>query len=114
MRTYNPALVERARTLRKEMTPAEKHLWMYCLQGAPYRFRRQRPVGSYIVDFYCGKLKLVIEVDGDNHFSEESIAYDKERTKFLESLGLRVLRFSNHEVLYELESVKEKIYTFIK
>lgn len=114
MKTYNPTLLKRARAMRREMTTAEKHLWMYCLSTLPYRFRRQRPFGRFILDFYCSPLKLVIEIDGDSHFTEQGIAYDKERTQFLESQGLKIIRFTNHEVLYQLDSVKEKIYSFLK
>jgi very-short-patch-repair endonuclease len=106
---YNSKLIPRARNMRKEMTPAEKHLWFNCLLNAPYKFRRQRPIGNFVVDFYCAELKLVIEVDGDSHFSEQGLAYDQERTQFLESRGLCVLRFTNDEVLYQTEAVKEKI-----
>ena len=91
--------------MRKEMTPAEKHLWYNCLRHHPVKFRRQRPFGVFIVDFYCPAMKLVIEVDGDSHFTEQGKAYDKERTLFLESLGLTVLRFTNCEVLDNLEGV---------
>jgi len=95
--------------MRKEMTPAEKHLWFNCLANSPYKFRKQRPIGNFIVDFYCAELKMVIEVDGDSHFSDQSLVYDQERTQFLESRGLRVLRFTNDEVLYQTETMKEKI-----
>lgn len=98
MKTYNTALVPRARSMRREMTPAEKYLWLNCLKLLPHKFRRQRPFGRFIVDFYCAELKLVIEVDGDSHFTEQGMAYDAERTRFLESLGLRVVRFTNAEV----------------
>ena len=95
------------------MTPAEKHLWFNCLSNAPCKFRKQRPIGNFIVDFYCAELKLVIEVDGDSHFTEQGLAYDSERTQFIEQAGLQVLRFSNDEVLYQTEAVREKIYSFM-
>jgi very-short-patch-repair endonuclease len=81
-----------------------------CLKHLPYKFRRQRPFGKFIVDFYCSELKLVIEVDGDSHFSPEAAAYDCERTLYLESLGLHVLRFTNVDVLYRLDDVKDRIW----
>ena len=107
---YNSKLIHRARNMRKEMTPAEKHLWFNCLLDAPYKFRKQRPIGNFIVDFYCAELKLVIEVDGDSHFSEQGLAYDRERTQYIEEKGMRVLRFTNDEVLYQTDAVREKIY----
>ena len=113
MKTYNPALIERARKLRKEMTPAEKQLWFNCLCHFSVKFRRQRPFGRFIVDFYAPTVKLVIEVDGDSHFSEDAMAYDQERTQFLESLGLTVMRFANHEVLQQLDAVYLWISRFI-
>ena len=106
---YNHKLIPRARSMRREMTPAELRLWLDCLKSLPYKFRRQRPFGKFIADFYCAELKLVIEVDGDSHFSEQGVAYDIERTQFLESIGLGVLRFTNDEVFKNLEAVREKI-----
>lgn len=90
---------ERARMLRGSMTEAEKLLWNQ-LRGRStgYKFRRQHPIRSYIVDFYCHSLKLVIEVDGDVHQEITNIAYDQGRTAFLEDQGITVIRFTNHEV----------------
>ena len=97
--------------LRDHMTLPEKILWeelgeKKCLG---YKFRRQHPIGIYIVDFYAHKLKLVIEVDGKYHENPEQIKLDKERTSFLEFNGLKVLRFSNEEVLENIKSVIQKI-----
>jgi very-short-patch-repair endonuclease len=105
---YNPDLVERARELRRNMTPAERQLWEY-LKHAPYRFLRQRPIDHFIVDFYCPALRLVIEVDGEQHYTEEGKAYDAERDTILQSYGLRVVRFRNEEVLHHFESVRRRI-----
>jgi len=91
------------------MTEPEKRIWYQCLQHLPNRFRRQRPFGPYIVDFYCASLKLVIEIDGDSHTTADAVAYDAERTAFLEGLGLRVIRFSNHEVMNNVEGVFERL-----
>ncbi len=110
MKTYTPTLINRARSMRKEMTSAERRLWFCCLREAPYKFRRQRPIGSYIVDFYCAQLELVIEVDGDSHFNEDNTEYDRERTQFLESIGLRVLRFTNDEISQQIDDVKRRIF----
>ena len=109
MKTYNPALIGRARAMRREMTPAERRLWYDCLRHLPVKFRRQRPIGRFIVDFYAPASKLVIEVDGDSHFEPQGIAYDRERTAYLHGLGLHVLRFTNDEVLNNLEGVHARL-----
>ncbi len=105
---YNPKLTERARELRAHMTPAEKKLWAY-LRELPQRVLRQRPIDHYIVDFYIPEAKLVIEVDGEPHFTEEGKAYDAERDAVLEGYGLRVLRLPNSEVIEHFEEAKAKI-----
>ena len=105
---YNPDLVEHARELRRHMTPAEEKLWEY-LKHAPYRFLRQRPIDHFIVDFYCPALRLVIEVDGEQHYTEEGKVYDAERDAILQGYGLRVVRFRNEEVLHQFESVCRRI-----
>ncbi len=104
------AMQERARELRKDMTPAEKKLWQYLrhgqLDGA--HFRKQHAVDTYIVDFFCAKSKLVIEVDGDSH--AEQVEYDAARTQWLsDQHHYRVLRFTNREVLTNIEAVIEAI-----
>jgi len=94
------------------MTDCEKLLWSKIrrkqLKG--YKFYRQKVIGNYIVDFYCPRAKLVIELDGGQHFMDEGIERDKERDRYLSSLGLKVLRFTDKEVINELSSVLEKIY----
>ena len=87
------------------MTEAEKKLWYYYLGSYQPRFRRQEIIGSYIVDFYCEKAMLVIELDGSQHCEEETAAYDRRRTEYLESLGLYVLRIGNPDVLKNLPGV---------
>ncbi|GAB7027771.1 endonuclease domain-containing protein [Geotalea toluenoxydans] len=109
MKTYTSALIQRARDMRTNMTEPEKRMWYDCLKHLPFRFRRQRPFGPYIVDFYCPGLKLVVEIDGDIHTTADGIAYDAERTAFLEGLGLRVIRFSNREVMENLEGVFDRL-----
>ena len=101
---------ERARELRKDMTPAEKKLWQHLsdgqLDGA--HFRKQHAVGTYIVDFFCAKSKLVVEVDGDSH--AEQVEYDAKRTQWLnEEKHYRVIRFANREVFRNIEGVLEAI-----
>ena len=110
---YNSKLVTRAKELRKNMTTAEKKLWVNYLRKFQYRVLRQRPIDNFIVDFYCPKLQLVIEVDGEGHFSEGGKQYDSERTRILEGYGLRVIRFTNDEVLQNLEGVCQVIEGFI-
>ncbi|WP_407658846.1 endonuclease domain-containing protein [Methylococcus geothermalis] len=103
---YDKNLTALARENRRNPTPAESLLWnkvLRCRQFARYKFLRQKPIGSYIVDFYCSELQLVIEIDGDSHARQ--IEYDGERTRFLNSLGLEVVRYANQEVLHDLAGV---------
>ena len=99
----------RARELRKNPTDAERVLWRHLRrrQLAGHSFRRQHPIGRYIVDFFCFEKRLVVEIDGGQHSTQAS--YDAERTAWLEADGYRVMRFWNNQVLGELESVKEAI-----
>ena len=106
---YNTALVARAKELRKNMTLAEKRLWYSYLKNFKFKVLRQRPIDHFIVDFYCPSLKLVIEIDGDTHFTDEGKAYDKERTARLESYGLKVIRFTNSQVLRNFDAVCEQL-----
>jgi len=101
---YNPALKERARALRHNMTPAEQKLWKVYFRHFPFRVMRQRPIDNFIVDFYCAALRLVIEVDGESHTLPEAKALDSERTSVLEGYGLKVIRFTNEQVLKEFEA----------
>lgn len=87
-----------SRNLRNNETKQEKHLWYDFLSKQSVRFYRQRIIGDYIVDFFCPSLKLVIEIDGAQHYEEEAIVYDKQRTEYLESLGLKVIRFANGDI----------------
>ena len=87
------------------MTPAERKLWNGFLRTFRYPVLRQRPIDQYIVDFYCAHLKLVIEIDGDSHFTEAGKANDAQRSQVLEGYGLRVVRFTNTQVLQEFEAV---------
>lgn len=95
---YNPDLKENASQLRKNMTKQEKHLWYDFLRTYPVKFYRQRPIDRFIADFYCSQAKLVIEIDGSQHYTEQGLAYDKERTDILAQYGLAVLRFTNAEI----------------
>ena len=111
---YNPRLVDRAKELRRNMTPAEKKLWYGFLRRFRYRVRPQRPIDNYIVDFYCATLKLVIEIDGEQHCTEEGKTYDEERDGILESYGLRLLRLTNNEVMEDFNAVCRRIDQFEK
>ena len=95
---YNHKNVEYARDLRREMTPWERKLWYCYLNKYPIRFYRQKPIGKYIVDFYCPKASLIVELDGGGHYEEIAERKDSERTKQLEKLGLKVIRFSNMDI----------------
>lgn len=110
---FNRVLTERAKALRKKMTPQERKLWYDFLARKQPRFTRQKPIDHYIVDFFCSKAQLVIEVDGSQHFTEEGIQYDIIRSEILESYHLRVLRFSNQEVSQNFDGVCEQVNTFL-
>jgi len=105
----HPAIRQRARKLRQPQTPAESRLWQRLRrrQLSGLYFRRQHPIGNFIVDFYCARSRLVVEVDGDVHSMQEE--YDAARTEWLEEHGYRVIRFTNAEVLRQLDAVLESI-----
>ena len=101
----------KAKELRKNETNTEGLLWEH-LKGKQiknYKFRRQHPINLYIADFYCHKLKLVIEIDGEYHFSEEQVLKDLERTTYLNGVGLEVIRFKNEEILENVNTVLSKL-----
>jgi very-short-patch-repair endonuclease len=107
---YDPKLTTLARANRKNPTPAEQKIWFEILrnrQFAAYKFLRQKPIDRFIVDFYCAKLHLVIEIDGDSH--AEDLAYDIERTKILHSYGLTVVRYANRDVLHNISGVYDDL-----
>ena len=101
--------LENARRLRREMTPHERKLWYLFLRKYPVKIYKQRIIGRFIVDFYCASAKLVIEVDGSQHYEPQGMVYDAERSAFLSSLGLEVLRFSNRDIDREFHGVCEQI-----
>ena len=102
----NSTLDKYAKENRKNMTDEEKKVWYQILRGHDPEFHRQRIIGNYIVDFYCPKLKLIIEIDGYQHFYEENKEYDSKRTEYFEKLGFYVLRFENTEVMKDFENVR--------
>jgi very-short-patch-repair endonuclease len=110
IRVATPALKERARALRPSSTPAGVALWQLLRnRSIGVKFRSQRPVGPYIVDFYCPEHGLVIEVDGTSHGRPAQAATDAERTAYLTGRGLQVIRFQNEEVMSEPDTVVERI-----
>ena len=106
---YNKKLVHNARTLRKNMTPEEKHLWYDFLKKLPVNVRRQHNIENYIVDFYIAKEKIVIELDGRQHGEEKHVQSDQIRDEFLSTWGIKVLRFSNLDIHERFDIVKEEI-----
>jgi very-short-patch-repair endonuclease len=109
---YNTKFKKYSQKLRNEMTDAEQLLWseLRRKQLRGLQFYRQRIIGNYIVDFYCPKAKLIIEVDGGQHYTDEGLAKDKERDYYLKDKGMRVLRFSDRDVFENMSGVIERIY----
>ncbi len=106
---YKANLIPKAKTLRKNATPQENHLWYDFLKSFPIRFQRQKSIGNYIVDFYCHEANLVVEIDGSQHYDENETHRDHLRTKELEKFGLVVLRYSNRDINTQFWSVCESI-----
>lgn len=102
---YNPAMKDRARKLRKNMTPQERHLWYDFLRGYPVKFYRQRSIDNFIVDFYCSRAHLAIEVDGSQHYTAGGLEYDRQRSAILRQYGVKVVRFSNSDIDREFGTV---------
>ncbi len=105
----NNAKLSTARALRRNMTPQERHLWYDFLRYYPVKVYKQRIIGQYIVDFYCAGAKLVIEVDGSQHYEDQEREKDHMRTAYLESLGLTVVRYSNADINVRFQAVCEDI-----
>ena len=101
--------LENARRLRREMTPHERKLWYLFLQKYPVKIYKQRIIGRFIVDFYCAPARLVIELDGSQHYEPHGLVYDSERDEFLTALGLKILRFSNREIDRDFQAVCAQI-----
>lgn len=97
---YKHSLIPRAKELRKNATRQENHLWYDFLRSYPVRFQRQKTIGGFIADFYCHAAKLIVELDGSQHYTEQGFARDKERTAVLENYNLKIIRFSNTDVDY--------------
>ena len=111
---HNKQLVPLAKQLRREMTKEERHLWYDFLRSYPVRFSRQKVLGKYIADFYSTEAKLVIELDGSQHYENGNIEKDTERTTFLEGYGLTAIRIPNNEVSRNFRGVCEYIDAAVK
>lgn len=110
-----PEIFRFAEKLRSNMTEAEKKLWAFLrLKPEGFKFRRQHPFGKYILDFYCHRAKLAIEVDGEYHELQEQKSLDEIRTNETENSGIKELRFTNGEVINQFESVKNRILSYLK
>ncbi len=110
---YNPKLTPNARKLRNSMTKEERHLWYDCLKQLPVTVHRQKTIGPYIVDFYIASAKLVIELDGSQHYEKEHQERDMQRDAYLSRVGCKVLRYSNADVNCRFRAVCEDIWNHI-
>ena len=111
---YNKQNIPLARTLRKNATPQENHLWYCFLSKYEVRFQRQKAIDNFIADFYCHKAKLIIEIDGLQHFTEKGIRNDEFRTEVLEGYDLKVIRFTNNQIDTNFRGVCEYIDSVVK
>ena len=111
---HNKKLVPLAKQLRKNMTKEERHLWYDFLSNYPIRFSRQKILGQYIADFYCAQAKLVIELDGSQHYEPGGLKHDSIRTEFLEEYGLQVLRIPNNEINRNFQNICTYIDQIVK
>ena len=107
-------ILRNSQDLRKNMTKEERHLWYDFLKTYPIQFKRQYPVGAYIVDFYCYQAKLVLELDGSQHCEPSALEYDRNRSEYLKSQGLYVIRLSNRDITEQFRSVCEMIDTAVR
>ena len=114
MKAYNKENIPLAKALRKNMTPWERKLWYEFLRNYPIRFQRQKTIGNYIVDFYCAKAGLVIELDGGGHYTEEQTEKDNIRSKDLENMKLTVIRICNLDIDRNFRGVCEYIDLTVK
>ncbi len=114
MLKYNGNNIPLAKQLRKNATPQENHLWYDFLSTYPMRFQRQKAIGDFIADFYCHQAKLVIEIDGSQHYTTDGERKDAFRTDALEGYGLQVIRFSNRDINEQFDAVCEYIDLVVK
>ena len=113
-RKHNKSLVPNAKELRKNMTKEERHLWYDFLKDYPVRFSRQKVLGKYIVDFYSARAKMIIELDGSQHFEEAGQKYDSKRDEYLKEYGLKIIRIPNNEINENFDGVCEYLDKVIK
>ena len=113
-RKHNKALTANARILRRNMTKEEKHLWYDFLKNYPVRFLRQKVIDNYIVDFYCHSSRIIIELDGSQHYEEKTLLRDKVRTEYIEKRNLLVIRIPNIEVNRNFREVCEYIDSIVQ
>ena len=111
--THNAKLSSNAKQLRKNMTKEERHLWYDFLKSLPTMVHRQKVIGNYIVDFYIAEAKLIVEVDGSQHYEPQEIERDRIRTAYLENLGLRVVRIPNNAIHDNFRGVCDHIYSLL-
>ena len=114
MKSYDQNNIPLAKDLHRNMTPWERKLWYAFLRSYPVRFQRQKALGAYIVDFYCAKARLALELDGGGHYTPEQKERDAARSQALEQLGLRVMRFSSLEIDRNFYGVCETIDMAVK
>ena len=114
MREYQKSNIPFAKELRKNMTPWERKLWYEYLRYYPVRFQRQKAIGNYIVDFFCAKADLVLELDGGGHYEPEKKRSDQVRTKKLEAMGLKVIRICNRDIDLNFSGVCEFVDIEVK
>ena len=109
----NKHLTDISKSLRKNMTPEERHLWYDFLKKLPITINRQKVIGKYVVDFYCASAKIAIELDGSQHYTESATVKDIERDKYLNDFGIKVLRYSNYEFNKNFNGVCDDILRHI-
>ena len=114
MKEYNKANIPLAKALRRNMTPWERKLWFDFLRSYPVRFQRQKAIDNFIADFYCHKAKLIVEIDGSQHYSDEGVKKDELRTEILEGYDLKIIRITNRQIKENFRGVCEYIDMIVK
>jgi very-short-patch-repair endonuclease len=111
----HPVILAHAREMRQPQTPAEAALWRALRnRQTGFKFRRQHPISRFIIDFYCAKAKLLIEIEGESHIEPDQEEYDRARTEYLETLGYKVIRFTNNDVRYNIHAVVGEILRIVE
>ena len=112
--SYKSRNIQNAKNLRRNMTEQEKKLWYRFLKGYSVKFYRQRAIDNFVLDFYCAKARLAVELDGSQHYSDKGLEYDENRTNTLKKYGIKVIRFTNPQITYKFKEVCEAIDTEVK